>query len=312
MAFRDYLATEIALDHADGLLSRREALQKLGLLGLSAVAASGLLASCAGPSTPSGGTATTAATGAAPTSASAGPAATPTAPPSYDVAAAMARVTTITFGGAAGQMSGAWAPADDPKGVVLVVHENRGLTDHIRAVAGRLAGDGYSALAPDLLSRAGGTGNVPDTSAALGGIATADLVADLKSSLDELDGRAAGKGIGAIGFCVGGGMLWQLLTTAPPALKAAVPFYGPAPENPDYTGLKTAVMGVFAERDQRVNAGRQKLDDALTAAGVTHEMVTVPGVDHAFFNDTGARYNVQAADQIYGQVLAWFGTYLTA
>ena len=67
-------------------------------------------------------------------------------------------------------MSGAWAAAESPKGAVLVVHENRGLTDHIRAVAGRLAGDGYSALAPDLLSRAGGTAGVPDATAALGAI----------------------------------------------------------------------------------------------------------------------------------------------
>jgi carboxymethylenebutenolidase len=44
---------------------------------------------------------------------------------------------------------------------------------------------------------------------------------------------------------------------------------------------------------------------------VTHELVTVPGVDHAFFNDTGARYDQAAASQVYQQVLSWFGTHLT-
>ena len=52
MALRNYLATEIALDHADGLLSRRDALHKLGLLGLSTVAASSLLASCSSEAAP--------------------------------------------------------------------------------------------------------------------------------------------------------------------------------------------------------------------------------------------------------------------
>ena len=70
-------------------------------------------------------------------------------------------------------MSGAFAAAQSPKGAVLVVHENRGLTDHIRAVTGRLAGDGYTALAPDLLSRAGGTAGAPDATAALGAISEA-------------------------------------------------------------------------------------------------------------------------------------------
>ena len=71
------------------------------------------------------------------------------------------------------------------------------------------------------------------------------------------------------------------------------------------------MLGVFAEKDARVNAGRDKLEAALTSAGLTHELVTVPGVDHAFFNDTGARYNQEAASQVYQQVLGWFGTHLT-
>jgi carboxymethylenebutenolidase len=299
MALRSYLATEIALDHADGLLSRRDALHRLGLLGLTTVAASSLLASCSSEAPPA--TAPAAAPSAAPT---------PAAPPDYDVAAARARSEDVTFPGGTGTLSGAWAAADSPKGAVLVVHENRGLTDHIRAVAGRLAGDGYSALAPDLLSRAGGTANVPDATAALGAISTEDLVADLRSGLAELKNRASGVKLGMIGFCFGGGMTWRVLDSGPSDLAAAVPFYGPSPDAPTFEGSQAAVLGVFAEKDARVNAGRDKLEAALTAAGLTHELVTVPGVDHAFFNDTGARYDPQAAGQIYQQVLGWFGTHL--
>jgi carboxymethylenebutenolidase len=284
MALRSYLATEVALDHADGLLTRREALHRLGLLGL-----------------------TTAAPAPAPPSA----AATPAPPaPDYDVAAASARTASVTFPGGTGTMSGAFAAAQSPRGAVLVVHENRGLTEHIRAVTGRLAGDGYTALAPDLLSRAGGTAGAPDATAALGAISEADLVADLRSGLAELGRRASGVKLGAVGFCFGGGMVWQLLNSGPTDLAAASPFYGPAPDDPRFTGTKAAVLGIFAEQDDRVNAGRDTLDRALAAAGVTHEFVTEPGAGHAFFNDTGQRYNPAAATDAYRRLLAWFGTHL--
>src|SRR5919112_6765209 len=200
MALRSYLATEIAIDHADGLLSRRDALHKLGLLGLTTVAASSLLASCSSE-------APSAAPGAAPGPSASRSAATPTAPPDYDVVAARARSEDVTFPGGTGEMSGAYAAAQSPRGAVLVVHENRGLTDHIRAVAGRLAGDGYTALAPDLLSRVGGTAGVPDATAALGGLGEADLVADLRSGLTELGRRASGASLGAAGVCFGGWMV---------------------------------------------------------------------------------------------------------
>jgi carboxymethylenebutenolidase len=305
MALKEYLATEVALDHADGLLSRREALHKLGLLGLSATAASSLLTACASQGAPPASAPGTPSAPAAPSAP-----ATPSSPPDYDVAAALARTQQVTFPGGTGTMSGSFAPADNAKGAVLVVHENRGLTDHIRAVGGRLAGDGYTTLAPDLLSRAGGTTGVPDATAALGAISTPDLVTDIRSALTELGKRASGAKLGIVGFCFGGGMVWQTLNSGPSDLVAAVPFYGPSPDNPTFTGSRAAVLGIFAEKDARVNAGKDKLDKALTAAGLTHEFVVVPGVDHAFFNDTGPRYNEPAAAQAYKQMLDWFGVHL--
>jgi carboxymethylenebutenolidase len=309
MAMRDYLATEVALDHADGLLSRREALRKLGLLGLSTVAASGLLAACGSDTAPAPSAAPAPAPSPSPGSSPAP--AQPAAAPGYDVAAAVARTQAVTFPGTAGELSGAYAvPEGEPRGAVLVVHENRGLTDHIRAVTGRFAGDGYAALAPDLLSRSGGTAAVPEPMAVLSEAPEADLVADLQSGVAELGRRHPGVPRAAVGFCFGGGMVWRLLDAGTPELAAAVPFYGPSPENPTFEGARAAVLGVFAEQDARVNAGLGKLETALTAAGLTHELVTVPGVDHAFFNDTGARFNPAAAGEIYGRVQGWFDQYL--
>lgn len=301
MALNEYLLTEVALDHAEGHLTRREALRRLGLMGLTLTSAAALLSACGGDEPAAAPTTTSSPSG------SSAPAA---AGPGYDVAAARARAQVVTFPGPAGELRGVFAAADAPRGAVLVVHENRGLTDHIAAVAGRLSGDGFSALAVDLVSRAGGTQAVPDATAALSGLADADLVADLSAGLDELGRRAPGLARGTMGFCFGGGMVWQLLDAGAPALAAAVPFYGPVPDPVSFTRSSAAVLGVFAGEDDRVNAGLERAETALTAAGLPHELRVVPGVDHAFFNDTGPRYDAAAARTTYAAVLDWFGQHL--
>jgi carboxymethylenebutenolidase len=220
----------------------------------------------------------------------------------------------ITFPGPEGRtLQGAWAAARQPRGAVLVIHENRGLNDHIRSVAGRLAASGYSALAIDLLSAEGGTAALGDEAQAMAALSSAPrerLVADMRAGLDELERRAAGRKLGAIGFCFGGGMVWALLASGEPRLAAAAPFYGPLPEGADFSGSRAAVLGVYAEQDQRVNASREAAAAALERAGLTHEIVTYPGANHAFFNDTGPRYHQQAATQAYAKVLDWFGSHL--
>ena len=119
MALKEYLATEVALDHADGHLSRREALHKLGLLGLSAAAASTLLTACAAETAPPATPATPTEGAAAPSGAPAS--ARPTAAPDYDVPAALARAQAIQYPGGTGAMSGSLATADNAKGAVLIV-----------------------------------------------------------------------------------------------------------------------------------------------------------------------------------------------
>ena len=138
-----YIAEEIATDHVDGLLSRREALRRLALLGLSTAAASALIAACgAGGKKESTGSTT-------------GTQAVTSAPPGMDRALP---TQPVTWAGPNGELQGAWAQAADARGGVLVIHENKGLNDWVRSVAGRFAGVGYSALAIDLLSEDGGTG----------------------------------------------------------------------------------------------------------------------------------------------------------
>ena len=274
-----YIAEEIATDHVDGLLSRREALRRLALLGVSTAAATALIAACSQNKTPAGNAPTT--TGAAATSTGAATASAP--PPASDKALP---TTPITWTGPQGELQAAWAEAPNARGGVLVIHENKGLNDWVRSVAGRFAGIGYSGLAIDLLSGQGGTAKFADpaeATAALGKIPPDEFVANLKSGIDELQRRVPGKKIAVVGFCMGGGLTWRLLASGAPQLAAAFPFYGPAPENPDFSGSKdVAVLGFYGEQDQRVNATEPVARAALEKAGLVHELVTEPGAHHTF------------------------------
>jgi carboxymethylenebutenolidase len=306
MALHDYLAGEVGEDWADGILSRREALRRLALLGLSVGSALALLEACGPAGAPASSAPASVRSSSAPPSGSASSASPPGSP------AAASGGEAITFGGPSVELQGFFAGASAPNGALLVIHENRGLNDHIRSVASRLAADGYSALAIDLLSEEGGSDALAqgDVQAALSRASTERLVGDMKAGLDELARRGPGAKLGAIGFCFGGGMVWALLDAGDPRLAAAIPFYGPAPTSPDFSGNDAAVLGVYAELDSRVNASRATADAALTAAGLEHEIKVYPGVDHAFFNDTGARYSAAQAAAAYADVLAWLGKYL--
>lgn len=297
-----YIAEEIATDHVDGLLSRREALRRLALLGMGTAAATALIAAC-------GDNKST--TAEAPVTSNE-PATSSTKPPGMDTAVA---TSPITWAGPQGELQAAWAEAPNARGAVLVIHENKGLTDWVRTVAGRFAGIGYSALAIDLLSGQGGTAKIGDpaeATAALGNIPPEEFVANLKSGVGELQRRVPDKKVAVVGFCMGGGLTWQLLASGEPQLAAAVPFYGPAPDNPDFSGSKNAaVLAFYGAQDQRVNATEPVARAALEKAGLVHELVTEPDANHAFFNDTGDRYNATAAADAWQRVGDWFAKYLT-
>jgi carboxymethylenebutenolidase len=296
-----YIAEEIATDHVDGLLSRREAMRRLGLLGLTTAAATALIAACGGSETASNAPVTSSGPATEP-----GPATSAAAPPG---SAKALPTTPITWDGPQGQLQAAWAEAPDARGGILVIHENKGLNDWVRSVAGRFAGIGYSAMAIDLLSGQGGTAKFTDpaqATAALSKIPPPEFVANLKSGVDELGRRVPNKKLAVIGFCMGGGLTWQLLAAGAPQLAAAFPFYGPAPDNPDFGGSKNvAVLAFYGAQDQRVNATEPVARAALEKAGMVHELVTEPNANHAFFNDTGDRYNAVAADDAWRRVQDW-------
>ncbi len=298
-----YIAEEIATDHVDGLLSRREALRRLALLGVGASAATALIAAC-GNNQQDPETTTASAE-------SESPASTAAAPPGMDAAVPTA---PITWAGPRGELQGAWAEAAETRGGILVIHENKGLNDWVRSVAGRLAGAGYSSLAIDLLSENGGTATFTDpaeATAALGNLEPEAMVADLESGIAEVQRRTPGVAVAAVGFCMGGGLVWRLLASGTPELAAAFPFYGPTPDDPDFSGSQdVAVLGFYGELDQRVNATEPVAKAALERAGLVHELVTEPGANHAFFNDTGDRYDPTAAADAWRRMTDWLETHV--
>jgi carboxymethylenebutenolidase len=205
-----------------------------------------------------------------------------------------------------------------PKGevsspAIVVVHENRGLNDHIRDVARRAALGGYSAVAPDWLSPAGGT--PPDEDEArrmVGALDMAETVADGAAMIRWLASPAGGsRRVGIVGFCWGGGMVNRLAVESGDALKAAVSFYGPAPSPTEAAQVEAPLLIHLAERDERVNATALPWVAALRNAGKDVRAINHHGVDHAFHNDTSAaRYNREAAARAWRTTLAFFRRHL--
>lgn len=303
--FQRYLAEEFAEDYVDGRLSRREALKLIASVTGSLLAADAMLSGC-GPPLVNAPTAT--ATGGVGT---ASPDSTPTVSP--DDPAIEARAVEFIGDGAtllgylARPATGGAAP------VILVCHENRGLTAHIQDVTRRLAVAGYVGLAVDLLSRQGGTAALSSDQvpAELSATPPEQFVQDFRSGWVYLQGQpfALAERVGMVGFCFGGGVTW-LMATRMPDLLAAVPFYGPHPPVAEVPNIRAAVLGIYAERDQRINQGIPAIEEAMRQHNKIFEKVIYPETDHAFHNDTGPRHNPGAAQDAWKRTLDWFGKYV--
>ena len=198
---------------------------------------------------------------------------------------------------------------------VLVIHENKGLVPYITNVARRLAQHGYVAVAPDLLSRVGGTsayGTPVDVAAALGGIDGDDVVSDVRAVLAEvanLDVVDPDR-LGIVGFCYGGGVAWRVLTQEP-RLSVGVPFYGPPPDLQTVPGIQAPVLAVYGELDERITSMLPGIREAMTTHGKVFEPLVLKGAQHAFHNDTNPdRYHAPAARQAWDRALAYLDRWL--
>lgn len=197
---------------------------------------------------------------------------------------------------------------------VLVIHENRGLNEHIRDVARRVALAGFYAVAPDFLSPAGGTPADEDAAReAIGKLDVSQSLAHAVALLQSLKEWEGGNGkVGAVGFCWGGAFVNRLAVAAGGKLDAGVPFYGPAPDPPEAARVMAPLQLHLAGLDERVARTAWPWVAALGTAGKAVEAFNYPGVNHAFHNDTSAeRYDKAAAELAWSRTLDFFKRHLT-
>ena len=225
----------------------------------------------------------------------------------------------VTYDGKAGPISAYLArpvKAGKYPGIV-VIHENQGLNNHIRDIARRLAKEGYVALAPDFLSRQGGTAKVNPKG---GGISNIREIAPWKTVAEDVASGFAYLNVlpdvrpdkhGLVGFCWGGEMTFASATQLN-MLDAAVVFYGRSPSPIDLVkNIRAPVMAHYGEKDPGVNKGIDETVAAMKKFNKAYDHKIYPGAQHAFNNDVNPeRYHAEAAKEAWGRTVAFFKKHL--
>jgi len=190
---------------------------------------------------------------------------------------------------------------------VIVIHENRGLNPHTEDVARRVALEGFLAIAPDGLSPLGGTPE--DVNEARSLMRKLDSQATIKNYVAAVKylkthPQSTGK-VGCMGFCWGGGVTNQVAVNSAD-LAAAVPFYGRQPATEDVPKIKASLLLHYGSLDERINKGIPAFEAALKKASKDYKICIYEGAGHAFFNDTGSRYDKEAAQLAFERTIAFF------
>lgn len=272
-------------DYAHGRLNRRDYIKQLGAFAVGGMTVESLLASLS---------------------------------PNYawaeQVKASDPRIKTerVTYGSpkGAGKMQGLLAyPSKGTKfPAVLVIHENRGLNPYIEDVARRLATEGFLALAPDALTPLGGYPGNDDEGRVMQRKRdkekmTQDFVAGAKWL--ETNKRSTGK-VGVVGFCFGGGMVYELALRIPDVVDAGVPYYGRQPDAAEVSKIKAPLQIHNASLDRRIMAGAPQLEQALKKNKIPFEAFVYEDANHGFHNDTTPRYDEDSAKLAWKRTIAFF------
>ena len=207
------------------------------------------------------------------------------------------------------------APADvvEPLPAVILIHEWWGLNDNVRAMANRLAGEGYMVLAVDLYN-----GEVAESREAARQLML-QVVEDRKVAEDNIRAAyafletAGAPRIGSMGWCFGGG--WSLNTAQlfPDALDASVIYYGQVTNDEDrLRPVSAPILGLFGAADTGISVESvEGFRGALERLGKAHEIHIYPGVGHAFANPTGQNYDASSAEDAWRKTIEFLGRHLS-
>ena len=200
--------------------------------------------------------------------------------------------------------------------VVVVIHEIFGLSTWVRGVADQLAADGFIAIAPDLLSIERGGATTDSMAYADARAMIGRVTPDKMNAMVAAAGRygmslpSARKVYGIVGYCWGGAAAFNHAVFGAAGLKAAVVFYGAAPEAPEIAKVRIPVLGHYGENDQRVNATIARADSTMRAIGGIFEHRTYAGARHGFLRQQDVEENAAASRLAWPETVAWFRRHL--
>jgi carboxymethylenebutenolidase len=233
---------------------------------------------------------------------------------------------------------------------IIVIHEAFGLNKQIRGVARRYAREGYVTIAPNLFARNDeimNEKNIESTMRYMWAVPPdkrndqntieelmnkmsenerkvakifflgreqmekqmAQDLLDCRGYLQSLDSVVEEK-VGIMGFCLGGGLTYQLATMYP--FSASVPFYGANPKPlSSVENISGPILAFYAGEDERINAGVPSLVEAMIKYKKQFSLKIYKGAQHSFFNETRPSYNEEAANDAWESSLAFFKKSLT-
>lgn len=194
---------------------------------------------------------------------------------------------------------------------IIVIHEWWGLNDNIRAMADKLAGEGYTALAVDLYE--GSVAETPDSAKVFAGsVQEKQAIENLTQAYSYLENRESVTSIGSIGWCFGGG--WSLKTALayPEKIDATVIYYGQLVTDPrQLKDLEMPVLGIFGAEDEGIPVDQVKeFESALNEVDVENSIHIYEGAGHAFANPSGERYQQEAAEDAWQKTINFLNTHL--
>ena len=198
--------------------------------------------------------------------------------------------------------------AAEPLPGLIVIHEEHGLNDNIKAVTRRLASEGYVALAVDLYG--GATADTPEKARPLMAALVSDpdaARANLKQAYDYLAKYALAPRIGSVGWALGGGWSLQTALMLPDHLNALVTYYGPiSGSDLELATLGMPVLGFFAGLDESIPVRDvQRFRSTLLKAGKPAEIIIYPKAQAGFANPEGGTYDEQAATESWQKMLTF-------